>query len=99
MDMDLIVIFTFILLAASLVFTMAHKFHQRAVDHEERRMELKARIEEAKAQQDQGRRVADEALEDRLRVLERIVTDPGADLSRQIESLRAQRVAGEETVS
>ncbi len=51
MDMNLIVIFTFILLAAGLVFAMAHKFHQRTVEHEERKLELKARIAEAKAQE------------------------------------------------
>ena len=33
--------------------------------------------------------------EDRLRVLERIVTDPSADISRQIESLRDIKAEGE----
>jgi hypothetical protein len=99
MDMDLIVIFTFILLAASLVFAMAHKFHQRTVEHEERKLELKARIAEAKAQESNGREDVMQHLEDRMRVIERIVTDPGADLSRQIENLRHDRKAREEAES
>lgn len=99
MDIDLIVVFTFILLAASLVFAMAHKFHQRTVEHEERKLELRARVEEAKAQQTLGQRELSENLEDRLRVIERIVTDPGANLSRQIENLRADEAARQEKVS
>ncbi len=38
-------------------------------------------------------------LEDRMRVIERIVTDPTADLSRQIENLRADEVARQEKAS
>ena len=38
-------------------------------------------------------------MEDRMRVLERIVTDPGADITRQIEELRADRTAREERIS
>ena len=47
MDMDLVVIFAFILIAATMVLRFATAAHKRAVDHEERRLELKARRAEA----------------------------------------------------
>ena len=98
MDMDLIVIFTFILLAASLVFSMAHKFHRRAVEHEERKLELKARIAEARANENRMSGESIAHLEDRMRVLERIVTDPQADLARKIEDLRGPQVSEDNEV-
>lgn len=101
MDMDMVVIFAFLLIAASMVFAMVHKIHQRTVEHEERKLELKARIAEAEAQKGAARSENQMDIEDRLRVLERIVTDPSADLSRQIEDLRsdtkARDVAARET--
>lgn len=91
MDGDLAMIFAFILLVLVLVLPFAFVVTRRAQQHEERKLELKARLEEAKAAQLAARGAAQEDVEDRLRVLERIVTDPSADLSRQIEQLRADR--------
>ncbi|WP_427963569.1 hypothetical protein [Altererythrobacter sp.] len=87
MDLELLVIFGFILVLSSMAFSMAQKIHRRVVDHEERKLELLARTEEAK----QGSGATSEAyrkLEERVRVLERIATDGRDDLARQIEELR-----------
>ncbi len=99
MDGDLILIFGFILSLLMVILPFAYIINKRVNEHEERKLEIKARIEEAKAQQAMhGRQLSDD-MEDRMRVLERIVTDPGADLSRQIEELRADRSAREERIS
>lgn len=91
MDSDLAGIFMFVLAAAFLVLCMAQLFHRRAVRHEERKLELKLEIERARAAQGDAMRENTALLEDRMRVLERIVTDPSADLSRQINNLRDLR--------
>ena len=56
---------------------------------QERRMELEARMTAEKAAQYAAHT---ERLEQRVRVLERIVTDKGIDLSDEIERLRDDRV-------
>ena len=87
MDGDLILIFAFVLTIATMALTMGHIFHRRTIKHEERKLELLARAEEAKS----GRGASGEAyqkLEERVRVLERIATDKGTDLAQQIEHLR-----------
>ena len=99
MDGDLILIFGFVLTLLMIVLTFGTLAGQRNREHRLQKLEIQARIEEAKAQQARNQRQGSEDIEERLRVLERIVTDPSADLSRQIESLRAQRIAGEEKVS
>jgi hypothetical protein len=53
----------------------------RLLRHRETKMELEARIAAARGAQDG-------LLEQRVRVLERIVTDKGVDVSDQIERLR-----------
>ena len=88
MDLDLLTIFGFILAILMLVLPFAFVINERVQKHEQRKLELEARIEEAKAQQTARPSELQAHLEDRLRVLERIVTDPSADLSRQIEDLR-----------
>ena len=88
MDPNLMLIFSFILLGAMIVFPFAYMINKRVQEHEERKLELEARIEEARAQQAAAPGEIQQHLEDRLRVIERIVTDPSADLSRQIENLR-----------
>lgn len=86
MDMDLVVIFAFILIAATMVLRFATATHKRAVAHEERRLELKAR----KAEAENGQSGSDHRkLEERVRVLERIATDSNHALASQIEELRA----------
>ncbi|MDN3644701.1 hypothetical protein QWY75_00620 [Pontixanthobacter aestiaquae] len=87
MDSDLMGIFAFILILAMIVFPFAMFTHRRSNEHEERKLELLARTEEAKS----GRGADGEAyrkLEKRVRVLERIATDKGTDLAQQIEHLR-----------
>ena len=57
----------------------------RAFRYRERKLELEARIAEANS----ARRSPESSrLEERVRVLERIATDKGADLSDEIERLR-----------
>lgn len=88
MDWDLIIIFSFVLLICSIVFPFAARTHRRTVEHEERKLELLARAEEAKAGSVDVDQSAYRKLEERVRVLERIATDGKQDLALQIESLR-----------
>lgn len=88
MDADLINIFIFILLASFLILSMAQLFHRRVVRHEERKLELKVELERAKTAKAVARVEDGTLIEDRLRVLERIVTDQPTNLSKEIESLR-----------
>ena len=88
MDQDLILIFGFILTILMIVMPMAYLFQKRAAEHEERKLELKARKAEAEAALN-SRGTADyRKFEERLRVLERIATDGNHDLALQIEQLR-----------
>jgi len=91
---ELAIIFAFVIVAASLVFSFASKIHQRGIDHEQRKLELQARIAEAEAGQG-GQTNA--ALEKRVRVLERLATDrsgmASASLADEIESLRGGSAA------
>lgn len=85
MDMDLLLIFGFVLIAATMVFRFATAAHRRAVEHEERRLELEVR----KAEAESGHAGAGyRKLEERVRVLERIATDSNHALASQIEELR-----------
>lgn len=70
-----------------IVMPMAYLFQRRANEHEERRLELKARAEEAKAANSVGGGNY-RKLEERVRVLERIATDGNHALAAQIEHLR-----------
>ena len=90
MDWDLVLIFGFILTMMLIIMPMAYLFQRRAAEHEERRLELIARAEEAKAGEKTGSGTY-RKLEERVRVLERIVTDKGYDVATQIEALRDQR--------
>ncbi len=93
-ELVLIMAFIFATLLVSLIFgTIAGK-RDRA--HKIQKLELEARIEEAKAAQIGRSDQVQADLEDRMRVIERIVTDPGADVSRQIEQLRADDIARKE---
>lgn len=59
----------------------------RVLKHRERRLELEAQIATAQAGQRQPR---NDKLEQRVRVLERIVTDRGIDVADEIERLRIE---------
>ena len=82
----LALIFVFVIVAGSIALWAAHQFHRRAVNHEERKLELLARAEEARKG---GNTEAFRKLEERVRVLERIATDSNHALASQIEELRA----------
>ena len=87
MNWELITIFGFVLLVCMIVFPFAARTHRRTVEHEERKLELLARAEEAKAGNAGVDQAAYRKLEERVRVLERIATDGKQDLALQIESL------------
>jgi hypothetical protein len=58
---------------------------RRLLEHRERRMEIEARLTAEKAAQYAAHT---ERIEQRVRVLERIVTDKGIDVADEIERLR-----------
>ena len=88
MDGDLALIFGFILAIVMLVLPFAYIVNQRVQGHEERKLELKARAEEAKAEQLRFSNGDYSKMEERVRVLERIATDGDNKLALQIEQLR-----------
>lgn len=88
MDPELVLIFTFVFSLAALALIMAHIFHRRTVSHEERKLELLARTEEARSGKSAVDADAYRKLEERVRVLERIATDSKSGLALEIESLR-----------
>ena len=94
MDMDLIAIFGFILIAATMLLRFATAAHKRTVEHEERRLELKAREAEARSGIGGGNY---RKLEERVRVLERIATDSNHALASQIEELRGLQAIDDQT--
>ncbi|HEX8191757.1 MAG TPA: hypothetical protein VF552_02570 [Allosphingosinicella sp.] len=67
------------------ILIFGQPFLKRLLDHRERRMELEARMTAEKAAQYAAHT---ERLEQRVRVLERIVTDKGLEVSDEIEKLR-----------
>lgn len=85
MDPELLTIFGFVLIILMIVFPFAAIMHKRNVAHEERKLELLARAQEAK---NGGESAEFRKLEERVRVLERIATDGKQDLALQIEQLR-----------
>ena len=88
MDGDLLLIFSFIFVIATVALGMGQIFHRRTVRHEERKLELKAQIAGAKSGDAEVSSENYRKLEERVRVLERIATDGNDNLARQIESLR-----------
>ena len=95
MDGNLVLIFSFVFAILMIIFPFAYAVNRREHAHKERKLELETRIEEAKAAQVARANEDSQQIEDRLRVLERIVTDPSNDLSRQIEDLRLLDIARE----
>ena len=85
MDPELLAIFGFVLIILMIVFPFAAIMHKRNVAHEERKLELQARAQEAKSN---GGSAEFRKLEERVRVLERIATENKDDLTLQIEQLR-----------
>lgn len=88
MDADLILIFAFVLTILLIVLTFGTIAGQRSRAHKERKLELQARAEEAKAEQLRYSNGDYSKMEERVRVLERIATDGNHALASQIEELR-----------
>ena len=89
MDANLMLIFGFILVVLSIIFPFAYVINKREHEHKERKLELQARAEEAKAEQARYSNGDYSKMEERVRVLERIATDSNHALASQIEELRA----------
>ncbi|MEZ5681759.1 MAG: hypothetical protein R3E14_10780 [Erythrobacter sp.] len=89
MDEELVLIFSFVTTLVIIATMTAHLIHRRVVRHEERKLELEAQIEQAKAQQAAAGDADFRKFEERLRVLERIATDGNHTLAAQIEQLRS----------
>lgn len=82
---ELAVIFGFILLISIIALGMGGAMHKRDLEFKQRKLELQA----GKASgigPEAAQKI--EALEQRVRVLERLATDRGQDLALQIENLR-----------
>lgn len=88
MDPDLLLIFGFILTLLAIVLPFAYAINRKVARHEERKLELEARIAEAKAAEGTRENADYRKFEERLRVLERIATDGNSTLAAQIEHLR-----------
>jgi hypothetical protein len=85
-DKDIAKIFiVFIVVGLPMILIFGHPFLKRLLEHRERRMEIEARMTAEKAAQYAAHT---ERLEQRVRVLERIVTDKGLEVSDEIERLR-----------
>ena len=79
------VLVVFIVIGLPCVLIFGQPLIRRMLDHREKRMELEARMTAEKAAQYAAHT---ERLEQRVRVLERIVTDKGLEVADEIESLR-----------
>ncbi|MEW4449815.1 hypothetical protein [Qipengyuania sp. JC766] len=88
MDGNLLVIFGSILLMLLIVMPAAYLFQKQEAAHKERKLELQARAAEAKVQEARFSNGDYSRMEERVRVLERIVTENRSDLAGQIEQLR-----------
>jgi len=75
----------FIVIGLPVILIFGQPLIRRWFDHREKRMEMEARMTAEKAAQYAAH---SERLEQRVRVLERIVTDKGIDVSDEIEKLR-----------
>ena len=82
------VLIVFIVVGLPSTFIFGQPMIKRLLEHREKRMEIEARLTAEKAAQYASQT---ERLEQRVRVLERIVTDKGLDVSDEIERLREDR--------
>jgi cell division protein FtsX len=79
------VLVVFIVIGLPCILIFGQPLIRRMIEHRERRMEIEARLTAEKAAQYAAH---NERLEQRVRVLERIVTDRGLELTDEIENLR-----------
>jgi cell division protein FtsX len=82
------VLIVFIAVGLPIILIFGHPFLKRLLEHREKRMEIEAQLTAEKAAQYAAKT---ERLEQRVRVLERIVTDKGLDVAEEIERLRDDR--------
>ena len=75
----------FIVVGIPMILIFGQPLIRRWFEHREKRMEIEARMTAEKAAQYAAHT---ERLEQRVRVLERIVTDKGIDVADEIERLR-----------
>jgi hypothetical protein len=79
------ILLAFIVIGIPTILIFGQGLIRRLIDHREKRMEIEARMTAEKAAQYAAQT---ERLEQRVRVLERIVTDRGIDVADEIERLR-----------
>jgi hypothetical protein len=84
-DDMLSVLTVFIVIGLPVMLIFGQPFFKRILEHREKRMEIEARMTAEKAAQYAAHT---ERLEQRVRVLERIVTDKGIVVADEIERLR-----------
>ncbi|HEX4739214.1 MAG TPA: hypothetical protein VH331_16815 [Allosphingosinicella sp.] len=87
--MNIIFLIPILALSIPIVAILSATVYRPWLKLKERRMEIEAKMTAEKAAQYAAHT---ERLEQRMRVLERIVTDKGIDLSDEIERLRDDRV-------
>jgi hypothetical protein len=79
------ILLAFIIIGIPTILIFGQGLIRRLIEHREKRMEIEARMTAEKAAQYAAQT---ERLEQRVRVLERIVTDKGIDVADEIERLR-----------
>ncbi|MEA3042023.1 MAG: hypothetical protein QOC65_1512 [Sphingomonadales bacterium] len=79
------ILLAFIIIGIPTILIFGQGLIKRLIEHREKRMEIEARMTAEKAAQYAAQT---ERLEQRVRVLERIVTDKGIDVADEIERLR-----------
>jgi ABC-type phosphate transport system auxiliary subunit len=77
--------FFFIVVGIPVIFGVGGAMYERKLKLQEKQLELQSTMTAEKAAQYAAHT---ERLEQRMRVLERIITDKGADLATEIEDLR-----------
>ena len=83
------ILLAFIIIGIPVILIFGQGLIKRLIEHREKRMEIEARMTAEKAAQYAAQT---ERLEQRVRVLERIVTDRGIGVADEIERLRDDRV-------
>ena len=87
-DVIKLMVVLFIVVGLPVILIFGHPFLKRLLEHREKKMEIEARLTAEKAAQYAAHT---ERLEQRVRVLERIVTEKGIDVADEIEKLRDER--------
>jgi len=88
------IIIVFITVGLPILLIFGRPFVRQWLDHKARVLEVEARLAAETAAQ---YAVSNKALEDRVRVLEQIVTDGGLETAAQIDALRKPRLTGGES--